>query len=279
MEKINFIKMNGAGNDFVLVNQIENPNFVPNSDLIKEICNRRKGIGADGFLFIKKNVNYDFELEYYNSNGKLGSLCGNGARCSIKFALENFNIKNATATFLCNNKIYSGEKVNSEIIKFNLNEISEIRLNQKILFEGKNLKFHFVDNGSPHVIIFWEDFENFTKENFDEFDVFNFGRKIRYSDIFKPFGTNVNFIKIEEKIKIRTYERGVEEETFACGTGVVASAVILSLLKKINSPITFLTKDFDVLTVEFEKKKEKFEKITLTGPAKINYIGVYNFQK
>ncbi|MBK7106051.1 MAG: diaminopimelate epimerase [Ignavibacteriae bacterium] len=279
MEKINFIKMNGAGNDFILVNQIENPNFVPNSYLIKQICNRRKGIGADGLLFIKNNENYDFELEYYNSNGSLGSLCGNGARCSIKFAIDNFEIGKNKTTFLCNNKIYSGEKIDSEIFKFNLNEISQIKINQQILFEGKNLKFHFVDNGSPHVIIFWEDFENYTKDNFDEFDVFNFGRKIRYSEVFKPFGTNVNFIKIEKKIiKIRTFERGVEEETLACGTGTVASAIILNLINKINSPITFLTKDNDELIVEFEKN-EKFEKITLTGPAKINYIGTYNFQK
>ncbi|MFZ1288834.1 MAG: diaminopimelate epimerase [Melioribacteraceae bacterium] len=272
--------MNGAGNDFILVNQNENPNFIPKSEIIKQICNRRKGIGADGLLFIKKNEKYDFELEYYNSDGSLGSLCGNGARCSIKFALDNINIKKNKTSFLCNNSIYFGEKIDSEIIKFQLNKINELKLNQQIKLNDNLINSSFVDNGSPHVIIFWEDFKILTDNNFDEFDINNFGRKIRYSDYFKPLGSNVNFIKKEKNIyKIRTYERGVEEETLACGTGTVASAVVANLIDNILSPISFLTKDNDKLIVEFDKKNEKFEKITLTGPAKINYIGTYNFQK
>lgn len=278
MEKINFIKMNGAGNDFILIDQKGNKTFKPNPQIVKDMCNRRKGIGADGLLLIKENADYDFELEYYNSDGNIGSLCGNGARCSIKYAFENItNTKNETK-FLCNNGVYSGEKINDQVFKFFLNSVDKIELDNEIILNNKKIKTHFLNNGSPHLVIFWNDFEILTNDNFDNFNIYELGKKIRYSKYFKPGGTNVNFLKPEnDYIKIRTYERGVEAETLACGTGTVASAIISNLKQNIRSPITFLTRGNDNLLVEFVKNNSKFNKITLTGPAKINYIGTYNF--
>ncbi len=280
MNKVNFIKMNGAGNDFILISQSENPEFYPNVNLVRELCNRRKGIGADGLLLIKENKDFDFELEYYNCDGSLGSLCGNGARCSIKFAFDFLNLNANQTEFLCNNSVYKGEKTDFDNIKFHFNKINLLKTNQKLVLGENEIKFHFVENGSPHAVIFWNDIYNLCEENFDNFDIQYLGKCIRFNDYFNPGGANVNFIHIENNnYKIRTYERGVEEETFACGTGTVASAIIMNLIYGINSPISIKTKDNDILTVDFVKKNENFEKINLTGPAKINYIGTYNFQK
>lgn len=276
--KINFTKMNGAGNDFILIDQKLNLDFILSEDLIKQMCDRRKGIGADGILFIKKNNEFDFELEYYNSDGSLGSLCGNGARCSIKYGIDNLVSSQTETKFKCNNEVYCGSKIDENTIQFNLNKINEIRLNEEIIINSKKINTHFVNNGSPHTVIFWDNFKVLTKENFDNFDLHNLGNQIRNSDFYNPSGTNVNVIKLKEDyVKIRTYERGVEAETFACGTGTVASAIISNLILNLNPPIKFLTKDNDILTVSFEKKNSEFVKINLTGPAKINYIGTYNF--
>jgi diaminopimelate epimerase len=278
MRKINFTKMNGAGNDFILIDQNSNPEFEPIPILIENMCDRRKGIGADGLLFIKRNNDFDFELEYYNSDGYLGSLCGNGARCSIKFAFDNLIHEKTKTTFLCNKQIYYGEKLNEEIFKFQLNEVTDIRINEEIIVNGQKINSSFLNNGSPHSIIFWDEFKNATDENFDNFDINKFGKEIRYSEFYKPDGTNVNFLLREGNlIKIRTYERGVEEETLACGTGTVASAIIVNIKLQIDPPIHFFTRGKDELIVDFKKNNSNFTKITLTGPAKINYIGAYNF--
>ncbi len=270
--------MNGAGNDFVLVDKNKNVDFNPTKNLIIELCDRRKGIGADGILFIKKSEKHDFELEYYNSDGSLGSLCGNGARCSIKYIFDNYLIDQDKTTFLCNNQIFNGEKIDTNRVKFYLNSIDELRLDEKIVINGSEINTHFLDNGSPHVVIFWEEFKQLTELSFEEMELDQIGKQIRYSEYYKPHGTNVNIIKIENDfIKIRTYERGVENETLACGTGTVASAIIASIKKNVKKPVEFLTFGNDKLLVDFEKNNNKFVKITLTGPAKINYIGTYNF--
>ena len=278
MNSIDFEKMNGAGNDFILIDSQKNKNFNPNPEIIRKMCDRRKGIGADGILCIEKKSSKDFTLEYYNSDGSLGSLCGNGARCSIKYAFENLNIKSDLTNFLCNNEVYSGKIEKDGEITFNLGLPQNIKLDIPISLENFKLIGHFANTGSPHVVIFWDEICKYFNSEFNEFDVFNIGRKIRNAKEFSPEGTNVNIImKENDQLYIRTYERGVEDETLACGTGTVASAIISYLKLGIQPPIEFNTFGIDKLFVNFVENNNKFSKISLTGPAKINYIGTYNF--
>ncbi len=278
MKTIKFIKMNGAGNDFILIDAKNNKELQLTKTLITAMCDRRTGIGADGILHIEPSEKYDYNLLYYNSDGSLGSLCGNGSRCSLKYVADNYTVNNSDIKFSCNNLIYSGSIVQNDLVKFNLNPPCKIKLDFSINFNGKEVKIYFADSGSPHAVIFWDEIGDDLLKSYNNFNMKEFGETIRYAKEFMPVGTNVNLIHIEgADIYIRTYERGVEDETLACGTGAVASAIILNLVKNISSPIVLNTFGKDKLIVNFIAESEKFNKITLTGPAKINYIGSYNF--
>lgn len=281
MKKIDFIKINGAGNDFILIDADKNKNITLNSKIIKDLCDRRKGIGADGILLFKSSLTHDFELEYYNSDGSLGSLCGNGSRCSIKYFFDITEEKKTSTKFLCNGLIYHGRIEEDGLITFFLLDPSELKLDLKLKINDKKFPAYFINTGSPHTIIIWEDIKKYFQEDFKTFDVKKFGRQIRFLNEFHPGGTNVNFVdkNIDGSLYIRTFERGVEEETSACGTGTVASALVTSIIYQLNSPLTFTTFGKDQLIVNFKKKNDFFTKITLTGPVKINYIGTYNFLK
>lgn len=278
MNTIKFIKMNGAGNDFILIDAKNNIELKLTKTLITSMCDRRTGIGADGILLIESSEKYDYNLIYFNSDGSLGSLCGNGSRCSLKYVSDNYLVNNSDIKFSCNNLIYSGSIVQNDLVQFNLNPPAIIKLDFPINFNGREIKSHFADSGSPHSVIFWDEIGDNKIKSYNNFNMREFGKSIRYAKEFMPQGTNVNLIHIEgDEVYIRTYERGVEDETLACGTGAVASAIILNLVKKISSPVTLNTFGNDKLTVNFIAESDKFNKITLTGPAKINYIGSYNF--
>lgn len=278
MNQINFTKINGAGNDFILIEAAKNEDVLLTPELIKQLCERRRGIGADGILYIEADDETDYKLTYYNSDGSLGSLCGNGSRCSI-FYYSNYIAPNKSEVkFLCNGEIFSG-KVNLENeISFNLPSPTDIRFDIPISINNYNFRAHFIKVGSPHLIIFWNDIKKYFNETFQLFNLSDFGKLVRYSEYFSPDGTNVNIVKIDnENCFIRTYERGVEEETLSCGTGTASSALISSIKHNIDSPISFVTYGGDLLKVDFIKNEENFSKITLTGPVKINYIGSCNF--
>ena len=280
MEKIYFIKMSGAGNDFIFVekNQYPDLNFLP--EQIKKLCHRRNGVGADGLIFIEDLPDYDYKMTYFNADGSKGSLCANGARCSIWFAQNSDRLKDGKARFISNDIEYSGEVVSDECIKFNLNPPKKIKYNFKIKAYNQMITSHFTDTGSPHVVIKISDIlknaadPKSSFKNILEVPVFNLGKEIRYSSDFKPEGTNVNFIDIiDDVIHIRTYERGVEDETLACGTGSVAAALICFVTDKLKPPIKLKTFGGDVLTVNFEVENEKVKNLSLTGPAKIIFKG------
>jgi diaminopimelate epimerase len=281
MKKVFFTKMSGAGNDFVLIDKDQNKGFSPGKKNVTSICDRRNGIGADGLITISKDKNHDFLMEYYNADGSTGSLCGNGARCAIKFAKTNGLLKNGTAKFLSNKKEYSGKLLKNNLVKFNLNEPKKIKENFVIEIDNFKIKASYVDTGSPHAVIFVEDIFTGNKKAFDNIDdipVFDLGRKLRYSKYFRPKGANINFVDLKkDNIYIRTYERGVEDETLACGTGNAAAALICNLVKKINPPITLITKGKDKLIVDFDTLKGKFVNLSLTGPAKIVFDGEFSF--
>ena len=278
--------MSGAGNDFVVIDmsqlsELQN-GFSLNPDVISKLCDRRNGIGADGVITISDYDNYNFKMDYYNADGSTKTLCGNGARCAIKFAQSSNRLKNGKASFVSNNEIYSGEILDSEIVKFNLNQPKNIKDSLTINTSGQNLKYYFADTGSPHVVIKIEDVlkdpldKNSFYTNINEVPVVEVGKEIRYHNTFLPGGTNVNFINIiNNKLEIRTYERGVEDETLACGTGAAASAIIASLFHNVEPPVVLLTRGGDELVVDFKVEDNNVKNLSLSGPAKIIYTGSF----
>jgi diaminopimelate epimerase len=279
MKKYSFVKMNGAGNDFIVFDKNTTTGLQFSSSLIKKLCDRRFGIGGDGIITITKSDSHDFEMEYFNADGTTGTLCGNGARCAIRFA-EVFGIsKNKSVKFLSNGISYSGDVLEDDLIRFNLNDPNSLRENFSLTVSGTEIKANFINTGSPHVVLFINDLlvhENFKFESLNDFPVYSLGKEIRYSNEFAPDGTNVNFLEIKNSlVHIRTYERGVEDETLACGTGSVASAIITFLQKQIPPPIVLQARGGDKLIVDFSAEGTLIKNVSLTGPAKINYSGEF----
>ena len=280
MSEIFFTKMTGAGNDFIFIDKEKNPALKLNAESIRKLCNRRFGIGADGLIFIDDLDGYDFRMSYFNADGSTGSLCANGARCSIRFADHSKRLKNKTTSFIANTVQYSGEVINEELILFNLNEPKNILICKKLSLTSDEINYSFADTGSPHVVVNIDDISTASSDqtirytDIAQVPVFRLGKEIRLQNEFQPGGTNVNFINVLDNIvHIRTYERGVEDETLACGTGAVASAIIASLSYNLIPPITLKTFGGDNLIVNFKFENNKFEYLTLTGPAKIVFEG------
>lgn len=282
MKKIIFTKMSGAGNDFVFIDERENPGITFSTDLIKKLCDRKSGIGSDGLIFIKDKKDFDFEMKYFNADGTTNTLCGNGARCAIKYANDTGRLKSPTTLFQSEGLNYTGKVLNDELIKFDFNPPQKIKLNFKVKAAEQLITANYADTGSPHVVIkindVLEDPRN-PLSNYDQllgFPVYEIGKEIRNLPEFVPGGTNVNFIKIvNDSILIRTYERGVENETLACGTGSVAAAIIGNLVDGLKPPIKLITKSGEHLTVDFKNNNTNIENISLTGSAKIIFIGEY----
>ena len=254
--KIKFSKYNGAGNDFIIIDN-RNDNINYNSSLIKNICDRNFGIGGDGLIIIKNSISSDFEILHYTSDGNLGSLCGNGSRCAIAFAYQN-NIIDKNTVFEAFDGVHEAEIISDGLIKM------EMKINSDII---QNKYGTWLDTGSPHLVI--------EKENTDKLDVNLEGSLIRYNDHYKREGVNVNFVEklSNETFKIRTYERGVENETLACGTGSTASAICMNYLGKSNSNIITMKCQGGDLKVQFNSKDKDFTNISITGPANLVFEG------
>ena len=265
--KITFSKLSGAGNDFIIIdNRDLSIHLTPFQ--IKKLCTRRTGVGADGLIFIEPSSTYSFSMKYHNADGFLGSMCGNGARCAVYFAHTIGITASAEKayTFEANRNCYNAWITGTETVKVRMLPPKDFRNNIKI--EG--LICHFVDTGSPHVLVYTSNIENVK--------VTETGRTIRHrTDIF-PEGTNVNFIEITspETLTIRTFERGVEDETLACGTGAVASALMSYRIGKIsNTTVQIKVKSGDTLQVQFS---ENMDTVLLTGPAKIIFTGSFTIE-
>jgi diaminopimelate epimerase len=279
MKEISFTKLSGAGNDFVLFDRKLNPDLVLSEEKIKKICDRRFGVGADGVLVISDLDGYAFDMKYYNADGSTGSLCANGARCALKYGSVSGRVKKEKVKFRANEIEYSGLILDENKIKFFLNPPKNLNYNFKVKAANQLITASFADTGSPHLVIKINDvlenpanFSSFYK-NIDDVPVFELGRELRYSPDFAG-GTNVNFIQVENgEIKIRTYERGVENETLACGTGSVASALISYVNDNLKPPIKLHVKSGYVLEVDFKIENQKVKELSLTGPAEIIFNG------
>lgn len=277
MSEIKFTKLTGAGNDFIMIDKNLHPELEVIPGLIKKLCDRRFGIGADGLLTISDSKDVDFEMEYFNADGSSGMLCGNGARCIIKYADFSGRIKDSKTKFIFQSEFFSGEVLDQNEIRFNLNPPTKIKNNIEVNILGKIFRASFIDTGAHHVVIDLarQKYNDTDLLDIDKFPVTKYGNAIRYSEQFAPLGTNVNFIfHGEDEIKIRTYERGVEQETLACGTGAVASAIISHINNKSSLPINIRTKSSRLLKVNFDVlENNEFGNVALTGPAKIVFEG------
>lgn len=261
--KLPFSKYEGTGNDFIIIDNRDKIFDEKNFLTIQKLCNRRFGIGADGLLLLNLSEKYNYNMEYFNADGKIGSMCGNGGRCLAAFA-KRFGIINTGAIFDAIDGIHY-----ARIEKFdekNFNAIVTLKMsNVKDIETGND--FYYLNTGSPHYVKFVNDP--------DKVDVISEGKKIRYNDRFRETGTNVNFISFKnEKIYIRTYERGVEDETLSCGTGAVASALAVAAKGLLNGKMkgSLITKGGN-LAVSFEKTKDGFENVFLEGPATFVFDG------
>ena len=257
---IAFKKYHGTGNDFILIDD-RALTFAATQEQIANLCHRRFGIGADGLILLRSHARADFEMIYYNSDGRLGSLCGNGARCITAFAF-NLGIITKQARFMAFDGPHESEvqemnlNTNHFQIKLKMNDVQAI---------APNADSCFMNTGSPHLVL--------AKDLIAELDVFTEGRRIRYSKPFAEEGTNVDFIcKTSNGIAMRVYERGVEDETYSSGTGAVACALSADLFGWTQSPCTLSTKG-GVLQVDYDKSELTFTNIWLTGPAIKTYEG------
>lgn len=257
---LDFVKMNGAGNDFVMLDNRQG-SLTLSREQIARICDRHRGVGADGVLIVEPAQNgADFRMRYYNADGGEAEMCGNGARCFARYAgrfLPGQNtIRFETLAGLITAELL-GERVRLDMSRPHSHATP-------VTLEGHEV--HFINTGVPHAVIFVEDLDNFP--------VVPTGRMIRQHSHFAPAGTNVNFVQASgNSLAIRTYERGVEDETLACGTGVVASALIHHSLTGHPSPIAVRVRGGDILEVGFQKQGNDFENVTLTGPAEFVFEG------
>ncbi len=280
MKHLYFTKLSGAGNDFILFDKKINPEIELTPQIIDKLCKRRTGIGADGVLFISDLDGYAFEMRYFNSDGSTGSLCANGARCAIRYGNVSGRLALNKINFIANDIEYSGQVLENGQIKFFLNHPKKMKQNFKIKAANQLISASYVHTGSPHVVIKINDVlknpadVNSFYNDINDFPVFELGREIRFHKDFAPEGTNVNFVQFDNnEIKIRSYERGVEEETLSCGTGSVAAALISFVQDNFNPPIKIHPLSGDELTVDFKIENQKVQELSLTGPAEIIFKG------
>ncbi|MEM7055404.1 MAG: diaminopimelate epimerase [Bacteroidota bacterium] len=253
---IPFYKYHGTGNDFIIIDNRKGTLDQYPISLNQKLCNRRLGIGADGLILLQSHAQYDFEMIYYNADGSQ-SLCGNGSRCAVHLA-QYWGMIDREACFLTIDGTYQAF-IQDNLIYLRMHDVAEIQP----IAEG-----YFLDTGSPHYIRFVDDLTSL--------DVRSMGRAIRYSQAFQKVGTNVSFVQLEanSSISVRTYERGVEDETLSCGTGATAAALVAST-KGVISPVHISTRG-GKLQVSFQQTAKGYTAIYLIGPAAMVFQGTIN---
>jgi diaminopimelate epimerase len=264
---LRFTKMNGAGNDFVLIDNRDRKISLTREQVVR-VCDRQRGVGADGLFMLVPNASgkADWAWEFFNSDGSTADMCGNGARCFARFIQKSAGAQERT-TFETGAGViradFAGERVT-----VNLTEPRDLRLNEQVSLSTGIQAIHSINTGVPHAVLFVGDA--------DRAMVKGMGAEVRYHKHFAPKGTNVNFVQITgpNSIRVRTYERGVEGETLACGTGVSASALITARLHNFTTPVKVQVQGGDLLEVAFNQAGDQFTNVRLTGPADFVFDGI-----
>ena len=262
---IKFTKMSGSGNDFIMIdNRVPVLESAAKRDFVRKVCTPKTSIGADGVIFIENSDEADFKWDYYNADGSSAEMCGNGARCVARYAFD-YGIAAANNSIETTAGIIQAE-VSGAKVKIKLTSPQDFQ-KKTVEFEGKELSIDSINTGVPHAIVYCPDVA--------QEDIVRIGRGIRHHDAFAPAGTNVDFVQRinEHALKIRTYERGVEDETLACGTGVVASVLAASRRDYVQSPVDVETRGGETLKVEFQQSNGTFGDVYLEGLTKITFDG------
>jgi len=256
IQKINFSKYQGAGNDFILIDNRKGDFERSNEFLVKNLCDRKFGIGADGLMLLQDNENYDFEMVYYNADGREGSMCGNGGRCIVAFAKDLGIIKDKTV-FLAVDGEHQASIID-QIVELQMIDVEKLEMDNQA---------YVINTGSPHYVTFVDDLT--------DLNVYQEGYSIRNSTPYKENGINVNFVQKEaDHYFVRTFERGVEDETLACGTGVTAAAMSIAIEENLNGAIEIPIRVLGgQLSVSFQRENNKFTDVYLKGPAKFVFTG------
>jgi len=254
--ELRFYKYQGTGNDFIMIDNRQGL-FRAEEEVVASLCRRRTGIGAAGLILLEEHAVLDFSMRYFNADGRESTMCGNGGRCVIAFA-HALGVCGEQTRFAAADGEHTGE-TGEGLVRLRMNDVTEIR---------EVSSGYFLDTGSPHYVTFREDVEHM--------DVPGEGREMRYSDLFKPGGANINFVQVigQQTVFNRTYERGVEDETLSCGTGSIAAALTLAHTRQnVSSPVTVITRG-GTLKVYFRPGRKKlFEEILLEGPAEHVFTG------
>lgn len=255
--QIEFYKYQGTGNDFVMIDNRAGIFPKENTELVAHLCDRRFGIGADGLILLDTDADTDFRMVYYNSDGNLSSMCGNGGRCLVAFAKKLNIIQNET-TFIASDGLHYATVSEENIVSLQMIDVTEIK---------NTSEYSYLNTGSPHHVQLVADLENYNvKEN---------GATIRYGDLYGKEGSNINFVKKinENTFSLRTYERGVEGETLACGTGATAVAIAMNATGQTNLNAINLNVEGGKLSVSFDIENGKYTNVFLKGPAEFVYKG------
>ncbi len=257
--KTTFYKYEGTGNDFIFIDNRQN--FFPKNDtaLVMKLCDRRFGIGADGLILLENDSQNDFRMVYYNSDGNQSSMCGNGGRCIVAFA-HKLGLVSDETTFVATDGLHYATILANGEVSLQMKDVDTVKIEKDYIF---------LDTGSPHHVMLVDDL--------DHFDVKNKGAEIRYSDLYGKAGSNVNFVNqiSDNHFRLRTYERGVEDETFSCGTGATAAAIAMNAIGRTNSHNVELDVEGGKLEVSFDKLADdsKYINVFLKGPATFVYQG------
>jgi diaminopimelate epimerase len=263
---IDFFKMSGSGNDFILIDNRDGSLAVGDCvAFARSVCERKISVGADGLFIIEKSEKVDFRWRFFNADGSEAAMCGNGARCVARFAYLT-GIAGTRMSFETGAGIIDAE-VRGDIVKVRLTDPYALALDEQIRIGNQILFVHSINTGVPHAVHFLHDLEGF--------DVFTTGRAIRNHEHYRPAGANANFVTVvdDHTLRVRTYERGVEDETLACGTGSVASALIAALKGLVTSPVDVRVQSGELLRIYFEPTVDGFTKVYLEGKAKVVYQG------
>ena len=276
--KIPFKKMSGAGNDFIVVDNRDGILGDAIERLVPVICDRTTAWGgADGFIAIVPSKSTEFEMLYFNADGSTGAMCGNGGRCAARFALTEHIVKHGHMTFDVVGSTYTAD-VHGTRVRLMMPPPKEIRLGHKLDVMNQRITCHYVNVETPHAIIFIEDIIDPKLDSLQELDIETWGLAVRNHPNFSPEGANANFAHIRKDgtVVLRTYERGVEGETLACGTGSVATAIVAHLVYNIPAPVRIATASGETLVVDFVREEKLFRELSLEGSAVVVAEGEFD---
>ncbi len=263
---IHFLKMSGAGNDFVVIDNRGRVVPEPATAFAARVCARQAAVSADGLLLLEKSERKDFRMRYFNTDGSEAEMCGNGGRCIARFA-SLVGAAGATMEFENLAGDFRAALIEDGRVRLDMTEPHSLRLGFEVETSRGRLTVHSLNTGVPHILVPWEDL--------DQAPVRELGRELRFHAAFAPQGTNVNFVRATgpSAIQVRTYERGVEDETLACGTGSVASAILMTLIGRVTPPVSVRVRSGSTLRVPFQLDGQQAREVALEGEAVVLFEG------